>query len=67
VYFPTANLSFNGAVNKSNNGLSCFSLVGYTIMVSGGGDIFAGSQSQCTQAGLTPPNDGSSLRQVLVD
>ncbi|HEY2446312.1 MAG TPA: pilus assembly protein TadG-related protein [Rhizomicrobium sp.] len=67
VYFPTSNLTFNGAVNKANNGVSCFSLVGLTVMASGTGDIFAGSQSQCAQAGLTPPSDGSAQRQVLVD
>lgn len=55
VYMPNANLLFGGVVDKySDGGLSCFSLVDYTYQANGTDTISEG-QSQCGDAGLSPP------------
>jgi Flp pilus assembly protein TadG len=66
VYLPNSNVSFSGAVNKSTNGSSCFALVDWTLHISGTGNIYSNAQSQCAQAGLTPPNGGGGMRQALI-
>lgn len=66
VYLPKANLTFSGAVGKKASGAACMVLVDLTVQVNGTGSIYANSQSQCSQAGLTPPTDGSAVRVSLV-
>jgi len=53
VYLPKSNVTFNGAVNKFNNGASCFVMVVYTVDISGTGAIL--EHDGCPQAGLTMP------------
>jgi len=68
VYFPKADLTFSGIVNKSSTGTACFVLVSYTILVNGTGQIFA--NTDCENAGLTPPSldvgGGAVIRERLV-
>ena len=65
VYLPNSNVTFSGAVNKSANGVSCFVLVAYTVLVNGTGSIFA-NNTQCGSAGLIPPSGGGVTREKLV-
>lgn len=65
IYLPKADLSFSGTVNKATNGLSCFALVDSTFQSNGTGTILE-DQSQCAQAGVTLPSDGSIIRVSLV-
>ena len=64
VYLPKANVTLSGAVGKSDNGISCFALVDYTLIINGTGSIFANSQSQCT--GNVIPNGPGLLGAKLV-
>lgn len=64
VYMPKANLQFAGAVNKYAN-IDCFSLVDYTFQASGGVQILE-RESQCSQIGLTPPEEANSYIGKLV-
>ena len=59
VYAPHSNVTLNGAVNKSSDGFSCFTLVANTVAVSGTGDIL--EHGQCVQAGLTMPSGRTQL------
>lgn len=54
VYLPHASVTFSGAVNKSSNGLSCFSMVVDNITINGTGSILA--EGQCPAAGLAMPS-----------
>lgn len=68
VYFPKADVTFSGAVNKSATGAACFVLVSYTVLVNGTANIFA-NNTGCTSAGLTPPGEsigGAGTREKLV-
>ena len=65
VYLPNSNVTFSGAVNKSANGVSCFVLVAYTVLVNGTGSIFA-NNTHCGSAGLIPPSGGGVTREKLV-
>jgi hypothetical protein len=65
IYLPNSNLQFSGTVNKAVNGFSCFALVDYTFQSNGTGTILE-DQSQCAQAGVTLPADGSIIRVALV-
>lgn len=66
VYLPHANVTFSGVVNKAADGVSCFVLVAYSVLVNGTAQIFA--NTQCASAGLGAPSVtlGSSLREKLV-
>jgi hypothetical protein len=66
VYVPNANVEFKGAIDKASNGVNCFALVDNTLLVDGTGSIFANSQSQCHQAGLTPPQSLGLVGAQLV-
>ena len=55
TYFPKADLTFSGAVNKSATGAACFVLVSYTVLVNGTANIFA-NNTECSSAGLSPPS-----------
>jgi Flp pilus assembly protein TadG len=57
VYLPHSSVTFSGAVNKSNTGSNCFTLVVDNITINGTGSIFA-NNSQCAAAGLTQPGGG---------
>jgi Flp pilus assembly protein TadG len=65
IYLPNSNIQFSGIVNKADNGYSCFALVDYTFQSNGTGKILE-DQSQCAQAGVTLPMDGTPVREALV-
>ena len=64
VYLPHSSVTFSGAVNKSNNGYSCFVMVMDNITVNGTGSIL--DTGQCDQAGLTMPTAMVPSRGKLV-
>ena len=64
VYLPHASVTFSGAVNKSNNGVSCFAMVVDNITVNGTGSIL--DTGQCAAAGLTMPTGNLPGRGQLV-
>lgn len=67
VYLPVTDFTANGAVNKSTNGYSCFTLVVNTLSVSGTGDLFyTNPQSQCIQQGVTSPTNLANVVGKLV-
>jgi hypothetical protein len=63
VYLPNSDVTFKGAVNKSNNGNSCFGLVANTITVKGTG--FSLAHGECGLAGVTLPSSNTG-RMVLL-
>ena len=64
---PVTNLTAKGAVNKSTNGFSCFTLVINSLVIKGTGDLFyANAQSQCAQAGVTTIEEPSAFIGQLV-
>ncbi len=64
VYLPHASVTFSGAVNKSNNGVSCFAMVVDNITINGTGSIL--DTGQCAAAGLTMPTGNLPGRGQLV-
>jgi Flp pilus assembly protein TadG len=66
IYLPKVDLTFQGNIRTSTNGLSCLSLVVSTLQIGGNSGIYANSQSQCAAAGLTPPTGSGGIREVLV-
>ncbi len=67
VYLPKTDFTAKGAVNKSANGFSCFTLVVNTILVSGTGDLFyTNAQSQCAQQGASSPTNQAYVVGALV-
>lgn len=65
VYMPHSSMTFSGAVNKSSNGYSCFTMVMDNVTLNGTADIFSGN-SQCSQQGLTNPTGYPPGRGTLV-
>ena len=65
VYQPNANDTFSGAVNKSNNGQSCFAMVVNTVTINGTGSIL--EHGGCPAAGLSLPTGQSPDRGQLVE
>ena len=53
VYLPHANVTWSGAVGKSNNGAACFALVVDNITINGTADMLA--KGGCAAAGLNLP------------
>jgi len=53
VYLPHSSVNFNGAVNKSSNGKSCFAMVVDNVTINGTASIL--ETGGCAQAGLTLP------------
>jgi Flp pilus assembly protein TadG len=67
VYLPKTNFTASGAVNKSTNGFSCFTLVVNSMLVSGTGDLFyVNAQSQCAQQGASSPTNKAYVVGALV-
>lgn len=64
AYFPHADVTFSGAVNKSSNGKSCFGLVVDTLRINGNGSILA--RGECAQAGVKLPTGQVPSRGKLV-
>jgi Flp pilus assembly protein TadG len=64
VYLPHSSVTFNGAVNKSSNGKSCFAMVVDNITVSGTADILP--KGECVAAGLVMPTGDAAGRGLLV-
>lgn len=65
VYLPNSNVTFSGAVGKSDNGAACFVMVSYTLQINGTGDILS-DMGGCTAAGLTMPSNQLPGRGQLV-
>jgi Flp pilus assembly protein TadG len=65
VYLPHSSVTFSGAVNKSNNGQSCFVLVVDNITINGTGSIL--SHGGCAAAGVTMPQATVPGRGQLVN
>lgn len=59
LYFPNANISLGGSINKATNGVRCIALVDKTFSVNGGAGFYpsdpTNTQTDCSTAGLTPP------------
>jgi hypothetical protein len=55
VYLPHSSVTFKGAVNKSNNGHSCFAMIVDNITIDGTGSILA--HGECAAAGVTLPTN----------
>ena len=55
VYLPHSSVLFSGAVNKSNNGASCFAMVVDNITINGTGEIL--KTGACAAAGLNLPTN----------
>jgi Flp pilus assembly protein TadG len=67
VYLPHSSVTLSGAVNKSNNGESCFNLVVDNITINGTGDIYANNdQKACKNAGINTQIQGGN-RGTLVN
>jgi hypothetical protein len=67
VYLPKTKFTAKGAVNKSGNGFSCFTLVVNTFLLSGTGDLFyTNAQSQCPQQGANSPTNKAYVVGALV-
>src|SRR5437588_1720643 len=64
VYAPHAAVTFKGAVNKSSNGHSCFTLVVDNVTIDGTADIL--SRGECAAAGLAMPTGNVPGRCQLV-
>ena len=65
VYLPNSNVTFSGAVGKSDNGAACFVLVTYTLLINGTANIL-NDMGQCAQAGLGMPSNQIPGRGKLV-
>ena len=67
VYLPKTDFTAKGAVSKSANGFSCFTLVVNTMLLSGTGDLFyVNAQSQCAQQGASSPTNLAYVVGALV-
>lgn len=64
VYLPNSSVTLKGAVNKSTNGYSCFTMITGQVLIDGTGYIL--DEGQCTQAGLTQPSELVGGRGSLV-
>jgi len=64
TYFPKANVTFKGAVNKSSYGASCFVMTTYTLLIAGTDAIQ--ETGGCPQAGLDMPVNTVGVRGQLV-
>jgi Flp pilus assembly protein TadG len=71
VYFPNADFTFNGAVDKAGNGYACFDMVANSITDNGGNQfsVFATDMSnplaECGLEGTTTPS-AAGYRYALV-
>jgi hypothetical protein len=67
IYTPNADFGVSGAINQWSTS-QCIALVAYTILVSGGGNLFADPTKDCVRVGLTIPTASGTgtLRAVLV-
>jgi Flp pilus assembly protein TadG len=67
IYLPVTDFSASGAVNKSTNGYSCFTLVVNNFSINGTGDLFyTNDQQQCAQQGVTSPVNSAYVVGQLV-
>jgi Flp pilus assembly protein TadG len=57
IYLPHSSVTFSGAVNKSANGATCFTMVVDNILINGTANIFK-NDNQCNVAGLNQPKGG---------
>ncbi len=66
VYLPNSNVTFSGAVGKSDNGAACFVMVTNTLLINGTANIL-NDMGQCAQAGLNMPSNKVGGRGQLVN
>ena len=67
VYFPNANVTLSGDVNKSGSGYACFVLLTYRLTISGTGEIFKeGMTDDCDDVGVDLPTIGGTVTKWLV-
>jgi hypothetical protein len=64
VYLPNADVTFNGAVNKSSYGQSCFVMVVNKVLIDGTASIL--ETGGCDAAGLPMPTNTVPSRAQLV-
>jgi hypothetical protein len=57
TYFPNADVTISGTVNKSANGAQCFVMVAKDILINGNGSFYSQTPdgSGCKAAGLQVP------------
>ncbi|HEY6858987.1 MAG TPA: pilus assembly protein TadG-related protein [Pseudolabrys sp.] len=66
VYFPKADVTLDGAVNKSSNGAACMVMVADTVLIDGTGSFYNQTPAGCTTAGLAMPTAIIGKRGQLV-
>lgn len=60
IYMPNAVVTVKGIINKSGTGYNCNLFIVKNMIIDGTGEIFKpGSLSECAQAGVDIPSDGS--------
>ena len=68
TYFPNADVTVSGVVNKSANGAQCFVMVAKDVLLNGNGAFYSQTPdgSGCQAAGLTMPTATIPGRTKLV-
>jgi Flp pilus assembly protein TadG len=68
VYFPNADVTVSGAVNKSSNGAVCLVMVAKDILINGNGSLYSQTPNGagCQAAGLQMPSASIPGRTQLV-
>jgi len=68
TYFPNANVTISGTVNKSANGAQCFVMVAKDILINGNGSFYSQTPdgNGCKAAGLQVPTATIPGRVKLV-
>jgi Flp pilus assembly protein TadG len=68
TYFPNANVTISGVVNKSANGAQCFVMVAKDVLINGNGAFYSQTPdgSGCRAAGLQMPTATIPGRTKLV-
>ena len=68
TYWPNANVTISGVVNKSSNGADCFVMVAKDILINGNGAFYSQTPdgSGCRNAGLNMPTATIPGRSKLV-
>ena len=66
AYFPNGDLNFSGVPNKAGSGYNCFVMVTHSVLFNGTAQLYANPTSQCTLAGVIPPQLLLGYRVPLV-
>jgi hypothetical protein len=65
IYAPKADFTLSGAINHATSGYACLSFFVNSMLVNGGGSIFATPTKECKQAGIDP-NSVQTLQKVVM-